>query len=523
MNNEVGIQELNIQPQAGVIGVFSRLNYKAWYAIAEFVDNSTQSFYSHQQELSIHGINDVDISINYDSEHDVLTITDTAYGMEFDDFARAVKVDSPPEDKTGRNEFGMGLKTAASWFGNIWSVRSTKLGSNIEYYTEINIPEMREKNVNSVYIRKSLVHPSSHGTTIIIREVTKKIGSPRTKGKIVELLKSMYRRDLNNGLVRISYDGIPLYYDEYECLSFRNRIWRKNLDFYFDFDNKEHHVVGFVGILANGGFGRAGFALFRRNRVVVGGEEFNYKPDEIFGQAQSTQSHKLFGELDLDDFPINQAKDGFVWDDGLEETFVENLKIRIREYIDIAKMTNKDRAKEEETSQAVSDNVQNQVQESINHTFNSPPKSTPSLFDTPFDDAQNDLQTDFDFYKEYQAEQNNLPDEIDNKIRTYNIPLDRATKCKISVQWTKGGPTTWINVDPAEDGASANVQLNINHPFFKPFSEQEDFKKVLEKFAIAFALAEIRAKNNSNEDGSVSPSAFRNHINEYLRILSDDE
>ena len=72
MNNEVGIQELNIQPQAGVIGVFSRLNYKAWYAIAEFVDNSTQSFYSHQQELSAYGINDVDISINYDSDNDVL-------------------------------------------------------------------------------------------------------------------------------------------------------------------------------------------------------------------------------------------------------------------------------------------------------------------------------------------------------------------------------------------------------------------------------------------------------------------
>ena len=49
-------QELNIQPQAGVIGVFSRLNYKPWYAIAEFVDNSTQSFYSHQDYLEKQGI-----------------------------------------------------------------------------------------------------------------------------------------------------------------------------------------------------------------------------------------------------------------------------------------------------------------------------------------------------------------------------------------------------------------------------------------------------------------------------------
>ena len=116
-----------------------------------------------------------------------------------------------------------------------------------------------------------------------------------------------------------------------------------------------------------------------------------------------------------------------------------------------------------------------------------------------------------------------MPDEVDDKIRKYPVPLDRANTCEISVQWTKGGPTTWINIDPAEDGSNAKVQLNINHPFFKPFSAQEDFKKVLEKFAIAFALAEIRAKKNANEDGSVSPGAFRNLINEYLRKLSDDE
>ncbi len=125
MEKEIEIHELNIQPQAGVIGVFSRLNYKPWYAIAEFVDNSTQSFYSHQKELEEYGIEEVDIHINYDAINDVLTIVDTAFGMELDDFARAVKIDSPPEDKSGRNEYGMGLKTAASWFGNVWSVRST--------------------------------------------------------------------------------------------------------------------------------------------------------------------------------------------------------------------------------------------------------------------------------------------------------------------------------------------------------------------------------------------------------------
>lgn len=405
MENEIEIQELNIQPQAGVIGVFSRLNYKPWYAIAEFVDNSTQSFYSHQQELFEANIIDVEVSINYDADNDILTIVDTAFGMEIDDFARAVKIDSPPENKTGRNEFGMGLKTAASWFGNIWSVRSTQLGSNHEYYTEINIPELRNNNINCVTIKRTSVDPSSHGTTIIIRDVTKKIGSPRTKSKITELLKSMYRRDLNSGLVHIIYDGEQLFFDEYSCLSFRNREWRKELDFSFMFDGCNHHITGFVGILAHGGFGKAGFALFRRNRVVIGGEEFNYKPDKIFIQAQSTIAHKLFGELDLDDFPINQAKDGFVWDDGLEEEFVTHLKSHIKEYIEIAKITNKDREKEEATSKSVSDNVQNQVQDTIEHSFGKQSSNTePSIFGMIQDTEISEEHSALDLYKEYQAE-----------------------------------------------------------------------------------------------------------------------
>lgn len=524
MEKEFEIHELNIQPQAGVIGVFSRLNYKPWYAIAEFVDNSTQSFYTHQEELAEQGIDCVDIYIDYDADKDILTIVDTAFGMELEDFSRAVKIDSPPEDKSGRNEYGMGLKTAASWFGNIWSVRSTRLGSDNEYYTEINIPELRQNNLNSVSIRRTKVDTTLHGTTIIIRDITKKVGSPRTKNKITELLKSMYRRDLNSGLVHIEYDGEPLYYDDHDCLSFRNRTWRKDLEFLFEFDGQIHCVTGFVGILAHGGFGRAGFALFRRNRVVVGGEDFNYKPEEIFGQAQSTISHKLFGELDLDDFPVNQAKDGFVWDDGLEEEFIKELKSHIKEYIDIARITNKDREKEEATSKEVSDNVQNQVQDTINRSFGSQQaQPEPTIFDTPTQTDELQESLELSLYKEYQTEQNNLPEEIDDKVREYIIPLDGVSKCTMSVQWTKGNATTWIKVDTEEDGSKASIQLNINHPFFKPFSEKEDFKSVLERFALAFALAEIRVKKNANEDGSVSPSAFRNHINEYLRKLTNED
>lgn len=91
---EDGDYELNIQPQASVLGVFSRLNYKAWYAIAEFVDNSTESFYTNEQELKQHGISSITVRINYDFELNILTIVDDAFGMELEDFSRAVLLDS---------------------------------------------------------------------------------------------------------------------------------------------------------------------------------------------------------------------------------------------------------------------------------------------------------------------------------------------------------------------------------------------------------------------------------------------
>ena len=121
---------INIRPTTSVYATYSRLSYKPWTAIAEFVDNSTQSFFDHE-ELLIQktNINQLSVEINYEIntvKGDVLTIKDNAFGMELDDLERAVVLDRPPQSRSGRNEFGMGLKTAACWLGKLWSIRTTQ-------------------------------------------------------------------------------------------------------------------------------------------------------------------------------------------------------------------------------------------------------------------------------------------------------------------------------------------------------------------------------------------------------------
>ena len=47
------VDSIDIRPEVSVLGVFRHLNYRPWFATAEFVDNAIQSFQDHQHELAL--------------------------------------------------------------------------------------------------------------------------------------------------------------------------------------------------------------------------------------------------------------------------------------------------------------------------------------------------------------------------------------------------------------------------------------------------------------------------------------
>ena len=562
--------ELNIQPAASILNVFSRLSYKPWYAIAEFVDNSTQSYISHQEELN----NDeffekLVVDVRYDSEENTLSIVDNAYGMEIDRFKDAIILDSRNETQSGRNEFGMGLKTAASWFGNIWTVKSTQYDSNNCYVATVDIPKLKENNLNSIEIHRSHVNSKKHGTEIIIEQVTKRITAPRTIGKIRNLLSSMYRRDINNRNIEIWFNGVPIEFEDYPVLTnFRENDWKKDLDFRVQFLDREYRVTGFVAIRDPGSYSKSGFALFRQDRVVIGGDDANYKPKDIFVQAQSQISLKLFGELNMDDFPVNQAKDGFIWDDGLEEAFIDELKANIQEYIKIAELSKKDRDAEsqysDEKSEELHKDVENAIQNAFNNDFDNIDDNGESSFieekevggeinEEPFEEepqpgeepvgeeineelfeeepqpgeeidekeeddklVPEEEDPDYQQYTEEETEEN-----IVGTNRNYTIRISPVEEVDFVVKWATGNNNYWIKYDNYKSDIY-DVTINIEHPFFMPFSKDEEFKKVLEKFALAFILSERQAKNASNYEGYVPSNVIKNFMNKYLQKLAED-
>jgi hypothetical protein len=104
------------------------------------------------------------------------------------------------------------------------------------------------------------------------------------------------------------------------------KLWRKDIAFDFGIGLRVH---GFSAIRATASTSRAGFALFRRGRLIQGSGDEGYRPYTIFGNTNSYRYQRVFGELHLDGFEVSHTKDGFRWDEN-EQPFLDLL----REHLD---------------------------------------------------------------------------------------------------------------------------------------------------------------------------------------------
>lgn len=329
------VNTINIRPTTAVYKTFERYNYSQSTAYAEFIDNSTQSYFNHRDELeSLEDFDYCNIDIHHDPIKGLITIVDNSYGMEIEDFKRAIILNSAPDDTTGRNEFGMGLKAAASWFGRKWTVRSTMLGSTHEYVATVNTEELAKTKDATIPLITNTVSPESHYTVIVIENVRVDYPKKRSMGKLRQDIGGIYRRDIANKKIVIRYNDEELSYSAPPILEAEDkdgvkRIWKKELDYTIPYKGEEYTVKGFVAIREKASTEYAGLTLFRRDRVIIGGFSGTYRPKEIFGQSNSFVYQRLFGEINLDNWPVSQAKDQFTWGEELEELFKNSINERI--------------------------------------------------------------------------------------------------------------------------------------------------------------------------------------------------
>ena len=322
---------IDIRPEVNILSVLRHLNYKPWFALAEFVDNSLGSYLNSELVNGSEGLLvSIDVFVEGDGR---IVITDNAAGIRVEDFPRAFRAAQVPPDRTGLSEFGMGMKSAASWFAQKWQVRTSVAGEAIERSVTFDLANITENNIGTLEVVERPAPASEHFTVI---ELIGLNHTPQTQTvtKIKSHLTSIYRQFIRDGRLELTFKNEQLEFQEVESLvapkaaepEGDSHRWVKEIEFQL---SGGRSVRGFAGVRSVGSTSQAGFALFRRGRLILGSHDEPYRPVEIFGRSNTYTYQRLYGELTLEGFEVSHTKDGFRWEEE-EQEFHELLELAIR-------------------------------------------------------------------------------------------------------------------------------------------------------------------------------------------------
>ena len=254
---------VDIRPTIGYLSILPSISYKPWYAIAEFVDNSLQSYLDNKNKLKKLHPSSWKLRIGIYITNSKITIIDNAAGIGEKDYYRAFRAAARPEKRDGLSEFGMGMKTAACWFSPVWEVKSKAIGEKIEKKVKFDINKIVKDNVEQLEVKESPAGINQHGTEINLYQLRRGLGGV-TKGKIKEHLSSMYRLYIKKNEIEIRVNdekleykippilNAPFFYEQGLVKNEKKIKWIKDVDFKYGNSKK---IIGFAAIFDEGKIG----------------------------------------------------------------------------------------------------------------------------------------------------------------------------------------------------------------------------------------------------------------------------
>ena len=503
-----GELKLYIRPKVAMYGAFARLNYKPWFAIAEFVDNSIQSYLTNRRRLVAAGAKP-HLLVKVTVETDRVTISDNAAGISVANLPRAFLPAEPPVDASGLSEFGLGLKAAACWFAQRWFIRTKALGEDVERTIRFDVPKIIAEGIEHVPMTERRDRPpGSHYTTLVLEDLNVR-PQKRTVSKVKSHLASIYRCFLRDGEIEIRYNDEPLVYTEPDILEaahFKNPSkpqiqWRKNVEIKLD---AKHRIWGWAALREKASLSEAGFAVFRRNRLIQGSHDDPYRPEAIFGKPNSYTYQRLFGELHVDGFKVSHTKDGLQWEEWEEEILTQLERQLNSPPIPLLAQAegHRQRGAKHVSASWGSDAVQETAIAIAEHA---PPVIREQLKAKP----------------EVRPPATALSDAKLNASKTVDIRMRHSHRdWSVNIELANDeAQEEWFVYSKAETSAKGvvaiTIRLNLAHPFSERFGlGREQELEPLVRIASAFAIAEVTALESGVP---ASARAVRRNFNQLLR------
>jgi len=501
------MEKVSIRPGVNILSVLRHLNYKPWYALGEFVDNSLQSAMSNWNRLqSMHGQDyKLKVVIEYDkAESGRIIVRDNAFGILPAEYKRAFRTAEVPPDKTGLSEFGIGMKAAGFWFSSNWSVRTKALGERRSGSVDFDLDKIMKEGLEELPIVPGESKLEEHYTEIDL--TCREPLSARTIGKVKEHLAGMYREFIRKGKMELFWGTEPLLYEEIKVLVAPDaraldgppKEWRQSINIELPGFRR---ISGFVALRGEkGSTTESGLALFRRERLIVGSGEDTYRPPEIFGASTDPRFQRVFGELHLEGFHVSHTKDGFQWGE-FEEPFLVKLKEQIeREPTPLLKQArghsykmNPEKLKRvaAATAKSTADALATaapviDAQRRIEPSAAPPPASLPVAAETA---AKREIRLNF-------------------KDEDWSITIDLAND---------GAIGDWLSISEQDKGIKhreLDIRVNLAHPFMLRFGGTGgEQMEALVRMAACIAIAEKIAR----DQGGRQVGTMRRVINELLR------
>jgi hypothetical protein len=499
--------KVNIRPKVNILSVLKHLNYRSWYALAEFVDNALDSYHREKARFKKIGQDSVQVKIDINPTSRRITVTDNAGGIHKDEFPRAFRTAEVPPDTEGLSEFGMGMKSASCWFTNTWAVRTKSLDDEYEYEVKFDIANIVKNQIEEVQITKKKVRADAHYTVIELNNVND-CPVKKSLAKIKRHLTGMYRQFIRRGELKLMLNGELLEYEEPKILlapHYKNETgppvnWTKEIDITID---KKHSAKGFVAILETGSTAFAGLALFRKNRVIQGSGDEGYRPEIIFGNPNSYEYQRLFGEIFLEGFEVSHTKDGIQWAD-LEEVFLNKLKAELKKTPNILAQAQGFRKRPK--------------REDIIKSAGTPLERTSTVLAREGPEA---IQTLLDQAIGKEPIRETLPRADESIYKIINLDLaDEKWEVHIELctdetvrQWLDIGEQYVKGKGKDPHRRKIGIRLCLAHPFMVQFvgTDNEKIELTL-RIAIAICIGEVIAR----ESGVKSAQEIRNNINELI-------
>jgi hypothetical protein len=489
--------DLMVGPRA--IDAYSRLSYTMWYALAEFIDNSTQSRLNYgsivDDVLKAAGTPLV-VEIDHNRLKKEITIKDNSIGMSKEDLVDALRIAYPTKDSKGRSRYGMGMKTAACWIGRRWKVVTCEWSSGQEWTADIDVAGVAYEG-KKVPLTVHAVEKDEHYTHIIISDLHRNI-QKKTEEVIRRYLGSMYRFDLVEGRLKILYNGQEVKApDEYDIdTDPEGKLMRRELP---EKTINGKRINGWVAVLRKGGRRFGGFSLFQEKRQIQGYPNA-WRPRSIFGGevdegANNLISQRLMGLIEVDGFPVSHTKDAILFEGDEEEELEQFLYDFTKDYRNYAQRRrgttgqpwSRDKIRdllEDMKKEFASDEMKDAVNGIV-----LPP------IDTILKNNQQQLAT------------------VTDADKLADMEIVPGLRVVVSVQ-EKSEYEPHLTIVAGADAGTIHVIINGLHPYYCSLESTDAVDECVRQY-IYDAISEYRV---SNLTGKVNPDSVRRVKNDLLRV-----